>query len=105
MNNHWRDLLTERWALLLLLALLVIFSLQSLNASLDEAAYAYPREVIKYGLADARSDADVLGKIQQWKHDAWGAQIGALRVLCSRDRHFVDSLTTQSSNGICRLVM
>lgn len=72
--------------------------------SIDRAAYAYPREVVAYGLVEAKTDEDVLNTIQIWKHDAWGAQIGALRVLCKNDRYFVNSLGGGDTGAkICRV--
>lgn len=68
------------------------------------AAYAYPRSVITYGLTSAKSDEDVIQIVEKWKSDSWGAQIGALRVLCEKDRKFIDSLGSSVGARVCRIV-
>lgn len=74
------------------------------NDRIDRAAYAYPREVITYGLAGTQTDEEVINTIQQWKRDSWGAQIGALHVLCKHDRRFIDSLGGGDTGAkICRV--
>ena len=61
----------------LLAAIFLGWLVQQTKESIDLAAYAYPREVVAYGLMVAKTDADVIDTIQIWKRDAWGAQIGA----------------------------
>ena len=88
----------------LLLVIVGVQVMTSVSDSIDHAAYAYPRSVVQYGLTDVKTDAEVMARIEQWKSDAWGAQIGALRVLCARDPDFVASLTaTQSASAVCRV--
>lgn len=61
----------------MMLIVLVISALIAINVSL-----VYPRKVIAYGLNDASSSLEIVLIIRKWKHDKWGAQVGALRTLC-----------------------
>ncbi|MBF2748270.1 hypothetical protein ISN41_09185 [Enterobacter bugandensis] len=89
----------------LLIAILLAWLTTETKTSIDDAAYAYPRAVIVYGLSSAQNDAEVLATIEKWKTDSWGAQIGALRVLCGKDRHFVNSLGGGDTGArVCRVV-
>ncbi|KHS77119.1 hypothetical protein QT13_01845 [Pectobacterium brasiliense] len=75
------------------------------DARITSAAYAYPRSVISYGLAPAKTDEAVISTVEMWKQDSWGAQIGALRVLCDNDRKFIDSLGGADTGArVCRIV-
>nr|WP_240354831.1 hypothetical protein [Pectobacterium brasiliense] len=78
---------------------------QEVGARITEARVAYPRSVIAYGLAPAKTNDDVVSTVEMWKRDAWGAQIGALRVLCESDRNFIDSLGGADTGArVCRIV-
>ena len=71
----------------------------------DDAAYAYPTAVVQYGLINAKNDDDVLALVERWKRDEWGAQIGALRVLCEKSIDRVDAIgNPELSAKICRIV-
>lgn len=101
----------EACPLILIFVLVVwIFSLGASEISgtdrrINDAAYAYPREIVSYGLTFANSDDEVMETIQKWKDDRWGAQIGALRVLCVKDFAFVGSLGGDGTGQrICRLI-
>jgi len=96
-----------------ILIFVIVFWIFSLGASqingterrISDAAYAYPREIVSYGLTYANSDDEVMATIQKWKDDRWGAQIGALRVLCAKDFTFVKSLGGDGTGQrICRLI-
>ncbi|WP_226020020.1 hypothetical protein [Serratia symbiotica] len=96
--------------MLLMIALIWVFSLGSTQVKdtdyrISQAAYAYPREIISYGLTFANTDDEVMTTIQKWKDDRWGAQIGALRVLCANDFDYVKSLGGPGTGQrICRLI-
>ncbi|SHI09924.1 hypothetical protein SAMN05428958_11616 [Pantoea sesami] len=93
---------TSPW---ILVALFLFWITSETKSRIDDAAYAYPREVISYGLIGAKNDDDVIALIERWKSDEWGAQIGALRVLCANDRDFVDSLGGGDTGAkICRVI-
>lgn len=75
-----------------------------INSRISAAEHAYPRSVVSYGLSNARTDDDVIATVEIWKRDAWGAQIGALRVLCESDRDYVDSLGGHDVGArVCRI--
>lgn len=76
-----------------------------INSRINSAAYAYPRAVVSYGLANAKTDDEVISTVETWKRDSWGAQIGALRVLCEKDRDYVDSLGgSDVVTRVCRII-
>lgn len=71
----------------------------------DEAAYAYPTAVVQYGLIGAKTDDDVIALVERWKRDEWGAQIGALRVLCDKSASRVEVIGGPAlAAKICRIV-
>lgn len=71
----------------------------------DDAAYAYPMAVIEYGLAEAKTDDDVIALVEKWGVDLWGAQIGALRVVCEKDPRRLDKFGgEQLTARMCRVV-
>ncbi|MEI7219108.1 hypothetical protein WCT79_19110 [Pectobacterium carotovorum] len=75
-----------------------------INSRINSAAYAYPRAVVSYGLTNAKTDDEVIATVETWKRDAWGAQIGALRVLCENDRDYVNSLGGSDVGArVCRI--
>lgn len=75
-----------------------------INSRINSAAYAYPRAVVSYGLANAKTDDEVIATVETWKRDAWGAQVGALRVLCENDRDYVNSLGGSDVGArVCRI--
>ncbi len=79
--------------------------LQRVAVLADDAAYAYPMGVIEYGLVDAKTDDDVIARIEKWKTDVWGAQIAALRVVCSRDPRRLDKFGgEQLTARMCRII-
>lgn len=85
--------------------ILLSYLAAEVNSRINSAAYAYPRSVVSYGLAGAKTDDEVISTVELWKKDAWGAQIGALRVLCDNDRAFVNSLGGESVGArVCRIV-
>ncbi|MEQ9888853.1 hypothetical protein ABRP55_20230 [Pectobacterium zantedeschiae] len=76
-----------------------------IDSRIDAAAYSYPRTVVSYGLIAAKTDDEVISTVEVWKKDAWGAQIGALRVLCDSDRNYINSLGGEDVGArICRIV-
>lgn len=89
----------------ILIALFLAWLTSETKDSIDNAAYAYPREIIIYGLTSARTDEEIISTIEDWRARAWGAQIGALRVLCEKDRAFVDGLGGGDVGArICRII-
>ena len=85
--------------------ILLSYLAAEVNSRINSAAYAYPRSVVSYGLASSNTDDEVISTVELWKKDAWGAQIGALRVLCDNDRAFVDSLGGENVGArVCRIV-
>ncbi|GKV89294.1 hypothetical protein PEC301619_12760 [Pectobacterium carotovorum subsp. carotovorum] len=75
-----------------------------INSRINAAAYALPRAIVSYGLTNAKNDDDVIATVEVWKRDAWGAQIGSLRVLCENDRDYVNSLGGSDVGArVCRI--
>ena len=71
----------------------------------DDAAYAYPSAVVSYGLISAKTDDEVLTLVERWKRDEWGAQIGALRVLCAKSIDRVEAIGGPNlATKMCRIV-
>jgi hypothetical protein len=89
-----------------LMALLIIgWLIVQINQRADDAAYAYPTAVVQYGLINAKTDEEVLALVERWKRDEWGAQIGALRVLCSKSVDRVEAIGGQVlATKMCRIV-
>lgn len=93
---------TSPWLLLLIF---VIWVSHAVDSRITAAGTEYPRAVISYGLAPAKTNDEVVSTVEMWKRDAWGAQIGALRVLCENDRKFIESLGgAETGARVCRIV-
>lgn len=89
----------------LLVIIFLLYAITEINSATAEAKYAYPRAVAVYGLAGAKTDEEITAAVEQWKRDGWGAQIGAMRVLCGGDRAFVDQLGGANVGAkLCRTV-
>jgi len=90
---------------LLLILIALWYAATSVNATSIATSNAYPKAVISYGLAGAKTDDEITATVELWKRDHWGAQIGALRVLCDADRAYVDQLGgTTVGARLCRTV-
>ncbi|MGP2469980.1 hypothetical protein V1956_15480 [Yersinia sp. 2540 StPb PI] len=90
------------WLLAIILASYVA---TEINSRINSAAYAFPRAVVAYGLANSKTDDELISTVEIWKRDSWGAQIGALRVLCENDRNYIDALGGVDVGArVCRIV-
>ncbi|MFT8211564.1 MAG: hypothetical protein ACMZI0_15115 [Symbiopectobacterium sp.] len=88
----------------LLVLVFLSYAGAEINSRINSAEHAYPRAVVSYGLANAKTDDELITTVETWKRDAWGAQIGALRVLCEKDRDYVNSLGGNDVGArICRI--
>ncbi len=71
----------------------------------EEGSVAFAYKVIEYGLHEARSEEDVYSIIKIWDKEKWGAQIGALKLLCEKDSKNLDKIMVESTKvNVCRLV-
>lgn len=73
-------------------------------ASNHAATTNYAFNVIKYGLEDASTDAEVIALVKQWNDLKWGAQIGAIHTLCNEQPNRLVSLVRpETATTLCRL--
>lgn len=71
-----------------------------LKKSMTEYAFT----VIAYGLKDAQNEQDIIAEVLKWRKDEWGAQIGAINVVCRVDPSRLEGLMENSTMlKACRL--
>ena len=64
----------------------------------------YAFTVVAYGLKDAKNEQEIIGQIVQWRRDKWGAQIGAINIVCRIDPSRLEGLMERpTAIKACRL--
>lgn len=70
-------------------------------ATVDEYAF----KVVSYGISIAPNSLMIEAVVAKWKKDRWGAQIAALRVLCTnKDSRLREIMSEQQITKVCRMV-
>lgn len=74
------------------------------DKKIQAARVDYAYNVVVFGLKEVHNPAESYELIQMWKTDNWGAQIGAVQILCQYDKTRLDNiLTTDISTSVCRI--
>lgn len=69
-----------------------------------ESSTFYPYQVVAYGLEATENDAQVVAQVRAWKEDKWGAQVGALKTMCSFTPWRIDRLMSGATRRVvCRM--
>ena len=73
-------------------------------SALESSSTAYPYEVISYSLAGISESGEVVGMVNKWKGDGWGAQVAAAKVLCNSEKNKLPRLLgNQGAVDFCRV--
>ena len=68
------------------------------------ATTEYAFTVVAYELKDAKDERDVIAQVIEWRNKNWGAQIGAINVVCRVDPKRMHQLMDPSTAiKACRL--
>lgn len=72
---------------------------------LKGAKTAYALAVLEINLRGFEDDKQIYAAVAQWKKDSWGAQLGALRVVCETDAAMLEVFGSRDMTlTLCRLV-
>lgn len=85
----------------IIIALLIL--LVGVDYKTQEAKTAYALAVLEMQFRSLDSEQQIIDMVNVWKKDSWGAQLGALRVVCETDPLLLDKFGTRSY-ALCRLV-
>jgi hypothetical protein len=76
-----------------------------LDWKFKEVRTAYALSVLEINFRSLDSEKQMYDAVAQWKLDSWGAQLGALRVVCETDHTQLDQFGPRAFTiTLCRLV-
>lgn len=74
---------------------------QLVNASMQDQGYA--ERVLDVAFHEMKDEQEMRDVVDIWWKDKWGAQIGALRIICERNPDvLLKSMTADTQKTLCR---
>lgn len=87
------------------IVVMLIAVIGGLDWKFKEVRTAYALSVLEINFRSIDSEADMYKAVKQWKVDSWGAQLGALRVICETDYSMLDRFGPRTFTiTLCKLV-
>lgn len=86
-------------------AVMLVALIGGLDWKFKEVRTAYALSVLEINFRSLDSEDKMYKAVEQWKKDYWGAQLGALRVVCETDYTMLDRFGPRTFTiTLCRLV-
>ena len=87
------------------LLIMLVAIVGGMDWKFKDARTAYAMSVLEINLRALDNEDKIYAAVETWKRDEWGAQLGALRVICNTDYAKLDQFGPRDFTiTLCRLV-